>query len=515
MAARGKPFSVVAPLVFVGLAAGFVTVYSYRRSELAPPAAGNPSESRAAQAAALAESAYSAGKSGRWDHARANLEKAAELDPGNATLRGRLEEAIKEEARSKLLEEAEAARKRGDASGEAAKLEDARRIREAKELRGRQAAAELTAAVQNAKAAEKDGCVPLAIEVWRQVSVAAKSEDVREYVAAHPAELPEEATSSSIEKKLADLQARLDEGEKAALALKAEAIAKEGAEARKDMRMTSAIAKLKEAIAMDPRDEWKRALEEAETYVADSEKFLNEGLKAFEKKEWAAAKEKLELALSLNKECAAAAKVLPEVRSRSARQGMLAVPAATVSVNGVDAKVRSFYIDLAEVSEAQYCTYLRAQGIPLPARWREFGRPEGDGSLPMQGVSAKEADAYAAWAGKRLPTEAEWLAAAGAGDGRAYPWGAEWDGAKANAKSDAPWGCGSRAAGASPCGALDMAGNVAEWTSTAENGKRVAKGGSFLFPASACELKWRWLDDEDLGFPGFGFRCAADGDEEK
>lgn len=511
MAARGKPFSVVAPLVFVGLAAGFVTVYLSGHSRGPEAPAGNAADSLAAAVA----TADSARNSGQWDLARSALERALAIEPGNATLKGRLEEAIEEQKRAKLVAEAASARRMGDAPGEAAKLEEARRIREEKELRGRQAAAELAAAVASAKAAEKDGCVPLAIEVWRQVSVAASSEDVRDYVAAHPAELPVEATPSSLEKKLADLQARLDEGEKAALKQKAEAIALEAAEARKDMRMTTAIAKFKEAIGMDARDEWKRALEESEAYAADSEKFLNEGLQAFEKKEWAVAKEKLELALNLNKECAGAAKVLPEVRSRSVRQGMLAVPATTVRVNAADTKVRSFYIDLAEVSEAQYCTFLRAQGLPLPARWREAGRPDGDGSLPMQGVSAKEAEAYAGWAGKRLPTEAEWMAAAGAGDGRSYPWGADWDGAKANAKSDAPWGCGSRPAGASPCGALDMAGNVAEWTSTAEGGKRVAKGGSFLFPASACELNWRWLDDEDLGFPGFGFRCAADGDEEK
>ncbi len=515
MAARGKPFSVIAPLVFVGLAAGFVAVSFYRRTTTDSPDSGSGSEARKAQVAALAESADSSAKAGRWDLSRAALEQALALEPGNATLKGRLDEAVDMEKRAKLLAEADANRQKGDPSGEAAKIEEARRIQEDADLRGRQAAAELALAVKNAKAAEKDGCVPLAIEVWRQVSVAAKHPDVRAYVAAHPAELPPEAEPASIEKKLADLQAKLDEGEKAALAAKAEGIAKEGSEARKDGRMSTAVAKLKEAIGMDARAEWKKELEEAELYVGDSEKFLNEGLKAFEAKDWPAAQEKLEMALKLNKECSAAAKVLPEVRTRSVRKGMLAVPAATVSVSGADAKVRAFYIDLTEVTEAQYCLYLRAQGIPLPTRWRQAGRPDGDGSLPMQGVSAKEAEAYAAWAGKRLPTEAEWLAAAGAGDGRAYPWGAEWDAGKANAKSDAPWACGSHPAGASPCGAYDMAGNVAEWTATTDGGKRVAKGGSFLFPSTACELKWRWLEDEDLPFPGFGFRCAADGDEEK
>ena len=194
---------------------------------------------------------------------------------------------------------------------------------------------------------------------------------------------------------------------------------------------------------------------------------------------------------------------------------MVAVAGATVVAAGADTKVNAFYVDPTEVTEAQYCAYLLAEGLQMPARWRTTRKPDGDGMLPMMGISAKEATTYAAWAGKRLPTEAEWLAAAGAADGRAYPWGADWDPSKANAKSAAPWACGSKTAGASPCGALDMAGNVAEWTSTVENGKRVAKGGSFLFPESSCALSWRWLEDDDLGFPGFGFRCAADGDEEK
>ncbi|MBI2921145.1 MAG: SUMF1/EgtB/PvdO family nonheme iron enzyme, partial [Planctomycetes bacterium] len=116
----------------------------------------------------------------------------------------------------------------------------------------------------------------------------------------------------------------------------------------------------------------------------------------------------------------------------------------------------------------------------------------------------------AAGAGPRWPPAAEGRAAAGAADGREYPWGGGWDAAKANAKSGAANRVGSHVSGAGPCGALDLAGNVAEWTSTKEGSMRVVKGGSFLFPESACRLGWRWLEHEDLGFAGIGFRCAAD-----
>jgi formylglycine-generating enzyme required for sulfatase activity len=126
---------------------------------------------------------------------------------------------------------------------------------------------------------------------------------------------------------------------------------------------------------------------------------------------------------------------------------------------GLDA----YYIDKYEVTNAFYKRFMEATGRAAPGYWNNTSF-NGE-SQPVVGVSWHDADAYCKWAGKRLPTEAEWEKAARGTDGRKYPWGEQWDSSRANAgdKLGKTAPVGSYPSGASPYGVHDMAGNVWEW----------------------------------------------------
>jgi formylglycine-generating enzyme required for sulfatase activity len=184
----------------------------------------------------------------------------------------------------------------------------------------------------------------------------------------------------------------------------------------------------------------------------------------------------------------------------------------------------AFWVDKTEVTNEQYRQCVEAGACEEPSCWDNGDLNAAD--HPVVCVTWDDAQAYAEWAGGRLPTEAEWEKAARGTDGRLYPWGGNApDCQDANCK-----GCmgrtsraGSYPDGASPYGALDMAGNVWEWVSDwyeetyysdappqnpqgPDSGeRRVVRGGSFDMSESRLRTTFRIgnrpaYSNWDLGF---------------
>lgn len=198
-------------------------------------------------------------------------------------------------------------------------------------------------------------------------------------------------------------------------------------------------------------------------------------------------------------------------------------------------KTGAYFIDRFEATNEQYglfLAYMTATGDHSrchpdedpgtrqrnhrPAFWNDpiYNGPK----YPVVGVTWYDAYAYAAWAGKRLPTEREWEKAARGKTGWTYPWGNDWEVNEKRCNSSgradgweftAPVGA---CPGVSPFGCYDMAGNVSEWCSEDYPGKspsRVIRGGSFR------DKEWvtttsRWYERPDVNNVTVGFRCVVD-----
>lgn len=233
--------------------------------------------------------------------------------------------------------------------------------------------------------------------------------------------------------------------------------------------------------------------------------------------------------------------------------------------------VSAFWIDRYEVTNADYHRFVLETGHRIPENlnpavslWRDGSPPEAIATHPVVNVAWRDAAAYCRWAGKRLPTEAEWEKAARGTDERRYPWGNDWNLAWANSASywagrtiefasgrdwHAFWvtGEGARLAkehgvngevltlpvgsfpdGVSPYGLYDMAGNASEWvedwyepyyylkappsnpTGPEQGILKVMRGGSWLKPARSLRTSDRDYGDLETRPSGAGFRCAKD-----
>jgi eukaryotic-like serine/threonine-protein kinase len=195
------------------------------------------------------------------------------------------------------------------------------------------------------------------------------------------------------------------------------------------------------------------------------------------------------------------------------------VPAGQVRMGGLDVhadddelpahyvSINAFWVDQLEVTNAMYLLCVQAGKCDLPANWSSekrtsyFNDPAYK-DYPVVQISWEQANIYCAWAGRHLPTEAQWERAARGDDFRTFPWGDEPPGeiyANYNRLVGDTSRVGSYTAGASPFGALDMAGNVWEWTTDyfstqyyasspltdptgpidSSNNRRVIRGGSY------------------------------------
>ena len=167
----------------------------------------------------------------------------------------------------------------------------------------------------------------------------------------------------------------------------------------------------------------------------------------------------------------------------------------------------AFSIDKYEVTNRQFAKFNLDH---------KYGK--GGDNYPVTMVSIAEASDHCAALDKRLPTEQEWEKAARGTDGRLYPWGNEFDKVlcitKENAAVEgqpaliAP--VGSCEKGQSPYGAMDMAGNVWEWTSSWNERYSVLRGGSFFEGRESSTVYSFLLSIPDDAKDYVGFRCVKD-----
>ena len=242
---------------------------------------------------------------------------------------------------------------------------------------------------------------------------------------------------------------------------------------------------------------------------------------------------------------------LPQTKIGKGGVPMVLVPAGEFMMGSPDDESRSkdelprhkvflddFYLDIFEGTTEHYAQFLKALGHTPPKFWEQVDSSR-DANKPVVGVTWEEARDYCNWAGKRLPTEAEWEKAARGTDERKYPWGQEpptthmanFDQKATPEKiySDRLMPVGSYENGKSPLGVYDMAGNVWEWTadwydkkyyenSPKKNPKgpetgeeKVMRGGSWddFAPALRSGDRSKLVPSEQND--SVGFRCAQDG----
>jgi formylglycine-generating enzyme required for sulfatase activity len=231
------------------------------------------------------------------------------------------------------------------------------------------------------------------------------------------------------------------------------------------------------------------------------------------------------------------------VSPRPPEGSMVSIPAGEFTMGSQDGdvderpahkvQVNAFSMDVYEVTVGQYAEFLRSGEARAPLDWKTMNQSAYQ-KRPVSNVDWGDAAAYCKWAGKRLPTEAEWEKAARGTDGQLYPWGNDPPtplhanyGKTGSHNYEALAPVGSFEAGKSLYGVYDMAGNAWEWVSDwydsdyyknsptqnpeglPTGGFKVIRGGAWNTSARTLRSSDRYWDPpsfRSLYFPGF--RCA-------
>ncbi|MGQ0613625.1 MAG: formylglycine-generating enzyme family protein [Planctomycetaceae bacterium] len=197
-------------------------------------------------------------------------------------------------------------------------------------------------------------------------------------------------------------------------------------------------------------------------------------------------------------------------------EGMELVPAGTF-LFGPDCKevfLDTFYIDSTPVTNAEFAKFMRETGYRAGRYMDDPQRNQPD--QPVVGISFVDAQQYAKWAGKEIPTEQQWEKAARGTDGRPYPWGNDPPGSSdacygLDCIEGAPMPVGKSLRNVSQFGVREMCGNIWHWTSTRfkkASEFMVVKGGSYNDPIEFLRLDFRLEAHPKDKCEAIGFRCV-------
>lgn len=194
--------------------------------------------------------------------------------------------------------------------------------------------------------------------------------------------------------------------------------------------------------------------------------------------------------------------------------GMVKIPAGPFKFGqkGDVVSLGEFWIDLTPVTNKQYAAFMAATGRRAPTHWGPDGYADEDADLPVVCVTLADAEAYAKWAGKQLPTPAQFEKAARGADGQKYPWGDAVGLRTGNTREAGigrPTPVEAYPRGKSPFGCFDLGANVLHLTRgiyDKEKGTVVLKGCSFRHYVGPSSWSYEGVPDkrEDC----VGFRCV-------